>query len=393
MHSYSFLFYICLSFLITSTFISSLQVTISNDEYRYDTQGNFIDCHSGNILSINGTFYMYGERYDNVSGIGASPPIMRPHLVVYTSLDLLTWTYRGEIFSTWPNYPYGTFFTPWAVYNHQTNQVVIWFNAYIHGCCDGNWGVGISDNGLNFNVLSMNISGKYGQVDCNSILIDDDGTGYLLYSSIAENHVHSIEVLSPNYTTTIGVNLGLIGYSYSEGGVLFKYNNIYYIGYGSCCCFCKNGSGWVVHSATDIKGPWTRQPYDLNCEGNNPICGGYGERSGYPLIVNAQGIGLSYIPLANGDTAILWHGDRFLTAPYANPSCPDECQPQVPPLCGDDPRYIKGHMHDYWYPLQFNSDHTIQSFNSFVHNFTLDISQNFGTDHLPGGKRNNKKQN
>lgn len=369
---------------LTFAAILALNVTIRNDIHRTDTDGNIIDCHSGNIVAVNGTFYMYGEKYDNVSGVGPSPPLLRPRIVVYTSSDLVTWTNKGEVFSTWPNYPYGTFFTPWAVYDKIRNRFVLWFNAYVHGCCEGNWGVATSDDGLHFTVLSMNVSGTYASVDCNSILMDDDGTGYLLYTSEAEDHTHSIQLLSEDYTNTTGTNYGLFGPSYTEGGVLFKEGDLYHFGAGSCCCFCRNGSGWVHYTSPSISGPWTRQAYDLNCNSSDPaaICGGYGERADDPIRINAQGIGMSHIPLANGGTAHIWHGDRFLTAPYASPTCPDECQAQVPPLCGQDPRYIKGHMFDYWKVLVIHSDGSIEAFEPFVDSFTLDIAVGFGTDHL-----------
>ena len=53
----------------------------------------------------------------------------------------------------------------------------------------------------------------------------------------------------------------------------------------------------------------------------------YGERPNDPIRINAQGIGLSLIPLANGKTAYIWHGERWLSAPNNNPTCPDECRP------------------------------------------------------------------
>lgn len=51
----------------------ALQVTVSNSLPRLDSDGNVIDCHSGNIVHVNSTFFMYGERYKNHTGIGRSP--------------------------------------------------------------------------------------------------------------------------------------------------------------------------------------------------------------------------------------------------------------------------------------------------------------------------------
>ena len=108
--------------------------------------------------------------------------------------------------------------------------------------------------------------------------------------------------------------------------------------------------------------PVPLQPLDLNCNSTTPgdICGAYGERTGSPITItgqvrgklqrslpfarvpcrdavvtacawlfSGQGIGMSLIPLADGSTAYLWSGERWLSAPDNNPSCPDECRPET----------------------------------------------------------------
>lgn len=64
--------------------LSAKLVTIRNDVPRLDMNGDIIDCHSGNIVAVNGLYYMYGEHYGNSSGMGPSPPQMFPKIVVYT---------------------------------------------------------------------------------------------------------------------------------------------------------------------------------------------------------------------------------------------------------------------------------------------------------------------
>ncbi len=105
-----------------------------------------------------------------------------------------------------------------------------------------------------------------------------------------QDHQVSIELLTPSYTATAGKNLGLFPDHYVEGATLFKRSGKYYVGYGSCCCFCRGGSGWVVYSSTSMTGPWTRQPLDVNCNSTTPgvVCGAYGERVGDPITISAQ---------------------------------------------------------------------------------------------------------
>lgn len=118
------LFSLTLLLLIREAF--TLNVTFRNDIPRLDTEGHIIDCHSGMILPVNGTYYMYGEKYGNNTGFGPSPPALFPKIVVYTSPDMQTWTNQGEVLKNYPGSPYGTFFTPWAAYQKSTNTFVLW---------------------------------------------------------------------------------------------------------------------------------------------------------------------------------------------------------------------------------------------------------------------------
>jgi hypothetical protein len=360
----------------------SLLVTFRNDVPRLDTAGEIIDCHSGMVLPVNGTYYMYGEHYGNNTGFGPSPPALFPKIVVYTSPDMQTWTNRGEVLKNYPNYPYGTFFTPWAAYQKSTGTFVLWFNSYMHGCCDGGFGVATSTDGLTFDLLDVNLDAAM-IADCNSLLVDDDGSAYMFSTSEAADHHQFIAKL--NSTWTGSDNFKGTGYfpdRYVEGGMLWKRNGLYYAAYGSCCCFCSQGSGFVVYSSPNISAPpieWRRQPFDLNCNSTDPskVCGGFGDRNHDPITVPAQGIGLSIIPLADGSSAYLWHGERWLSAAGHNPTCDNECSP-----CTEPPSYVKGQGYTYWVPLQFDAQGNVLHFEPFVDSFTLDVAVGFGVQHL-----------
>ena len=120
-----------------------------------------------------------------------------------------------------------------------------------------------------------------------------------------------------------------------------------------------------------------------NTTDTTKICGGYGDRNGDPINVNAQGIGLSLIPLADGTTAYLWHGERWLSAKDNNPTCPDECRPETG-ICAEPEDYIKGEGFMYIVDLKFDAQGNVEKFAPFEDAITLDIAQNFGTAHLPG---------
>ena len=122
-----------------------------------------------------------------------------------------------------------------------------------------------------------------------------------------------------------------------------------------------------------------RQPLDVNCNRTDAgdICGAYGDRPSDPIRIKAQGIGLSLVPLADGSTAYLWQGERWLSGADNNPACEDACG------CLDEPPgYIKGHDFSYWIPLEFDAQGNVLPFAEFVDSFTLDVAENFGVAHL-----------
>jgi hypothetical protein len=83
--------------------------------------------------------------------------------------------------------------------------------------------------------------------------------------------------------------------------------------------------------------PTYPQPYDVNCNDNvvDEVCG-----AGNNLTIHAQGIVVSLIPLADGTTAYVWMGERWLSAPNNNPNCPDECNSGTGD-CQEPADYIK----------------------------------------------------
>ena len=71
-------------------------VTIRNDVPRRAIDGSYVDAHDGMILVVNETYYLYGEAYGNKTLATPYPWSDYPRLAVYTSPDLVHWTYRGQ---------------------------------------------------------------------------------------------------------------------------------------------------------------------------------------------------------------------------------------------------------------------------------------------------------
>ena len=113
---------------------SARLVTIHNDKPRYDVDGALVDAHDGMILAVNGSYFLYGEFYNQTTGnypwAGGYPK-----LSVYTSPDLLAWTFRAPLLiggqEGW---------IPNVFYDAKRQRFVCWYGV-------GDWGVGASRTG------------------------------------------------------------------------------------------------------------------------------------------------------------------------------------------------------------------------------------------------------
>ena len=100
-------------------------------------------------------------------------------------------------------------------------------------------------------LISFEFSGDF------DILVDDDGTAYMIYS---QKYYMSIEQLTPDYYYSTGKSYMFSEY-FVEAPIFLKKNNIYYALFGWCCCYCLQGSGVLVHTATNPMGPYTLQVF------------------------------------------------------------------------------------------------------------------------------------
>ena len=175
---------------------------------------------------------------------------------------------------------------------------------------------------------------------------------------------------------------------------MFKRGAKYYMIYSSCCCACREGSGAVVFSATNISGPWTRQHKDVNCRtpvGEEParICAGMPDpdasgkqRPTGRLVIPAQGFSISLIPTSaaeGGDTTMttyVWQGQRWLSGPNNPVECPTLCGPAVG-KCAQAANYSNANDYSYWIPLKFDEDGSVLDFEPFVAEFNIDLPSTY----------------
>lgn len=286
-------------------------ITGTAGETMYDTNGNQIQAHGGQIqqLTVDGVtkWYWIGEDKTN-----DYRPVGGIH--VYSSTDLYNWEDEGLVLKTMENpeqFETDPYFNalygdlseedkerifvdldknntvmerPKMLYNEKTGKYVIWFHA------DGRYpgsdadygkakaGVAVSDSPtgpfellgsykLHHGGTNYGYDGEAGKgsVRDMNLFKDDDGTAYVIYSSEG-NQTTYISKLNEDYTnlaTPQGEAVEGVGEDFTrnfagwsrEAPAPFKYKDKYYIVNSGCTGWSPNPAQYFV--ADHIMGPYT----------------------------------------------------------------------------------------------------------------------------------------
>ncbi len=323
-------------------------VSISNIDPRRDRNGEIMDAHDSKLFLLNGVYHWYVASYGNciepkgnngcVNGkIGDCGFQTNHNVTLYTSTDLVTWTNNGVVFGSANNLPpESVLFSPKTVFNPNTKEFVLWFNYIVGGFSRSYYAVATSKTATGpFTIQVLNVTTtQYQQDGDENIFVDDDGTGYLIYTSIAQGHGMSIEKMTPDFKGTLGASAssGIFGLTFSEAPMIFKRQGIYYAVFGHCCCYCESGSEVTVFtSTTGALGPYTQQT-------------SLGQ-------LHSQSTDIFRYLDSAGDEQFMYIGDHWQSA-----------------LDG-----IKGHDFTVWAPLQFSKDGMQVTTAGFQDNFTITV--------------------
>lgn len=226
---------------------------------RFDTEGNAIDAHDGEIQRFGDTYYLYGTSYGCGYVRMERPTTPWCGFKVYSSPDLAHWTDRGYLYdSTTANWQARcdsatlSCYRPHVVYNANTGKYVLWVNTY--------------DNAVHYHVFTADSPvGPFTEVAAPTLVyngggdmdlfVDDDGTAYLAHSITTANYDIAVEKLDASYTSGAGqaVRLGMI---HTEAPSLFKRNGTYYMTFSDPYCAYCAGTGASYVTAPTPLGPW-----------------------------------------------------------------------------------------------------------------------------------------
>ncbi|MEM8875410.1 MAG: family 43 glycosylhydrolase [Planctomycetota bacterium] len=284
--------------------------TIQNTTPRRDLNGNVIDCHDGCLEKIGDRYFLYGTRYGDTDGFTPAN-----EYVCYSSPDLENWTYHGPLFTQKLG---GVGYRPY-VKQRPDGKIVLWFNWYAT-LWEGQYGVAIADKPEGpFTIVEPDAKVNGERPGDHSLFVDDDGTAYLIFTVIGEDHRVHIEKLTSDWTGSTG-EMSERFKPHQEATAMFKRNGVYYATFGNTCCFCPQGAGVEVYRSESPLGP-----YEFVADINR-------DDEGNVIIPGQQ------THMAQVGEQWMWLSDLWESRPDG----------------------IKGHDLQYWGPLEFDANGVLQ---------------------------------
>lgn len=243
---------------------------IRNDVFWKDTSGSPIYSQGGGVLQVGDTYYWYGVRYGGAATYAANPNKLNADtsfvaVTVYSSKDLATWKLEGNALTPQTSTGSGTIGSSnWvgrvgATYHAGTKKYVL--NGQYLGTPDTTQFFATSDTPVGpfewkgtqaviKNVTNDNCGDQ-------SVFTDDDGSAYILCSSLSgRSNTYIIPLRSSDFLAAEPATR-IFGGAGREGNAMFKYNGRYYV--CSSDLHGWNASHSYYISAENITGPYSTE--------------------------------------------------------------------------------------------------------------------------------------
>jgi hypothetical protein len=238
---------------------------------KFDTDGNGIDAHDGDLSYFGGLYYLYGSSYScGYQLLIPSSPFCG--FKSYSSPDLVNWTDNGFLFdattAAWQRNcappRYGCY-RPHVLYNSSTAQYVLWINSYDsasgYHVFTASTPAGPYTEQAQPVLANEGAPGSYVNGDFD-LFLDDDGSAYINYSFInvptplgQSDHILKVQKLNSTYTSGVGTAINP-GATRAEALSLTKKDGTYYMIYGPTCAYC-SGANTLYKTASNVLGTWS----------------------------------------------------------------------------------------------------------------------------------------
>ena len=265
---------------MTAQLIAVLGVYIDNTSPRFDTLDRLMDIHDGSLSQweADGKYYWYGLGYGNCtlsriymppqycSGVflpfGSGCGFNVDHaLHVYSSRDLVRWTYEGDVLPMNMR-PKGIYFRPKVIFDARTSEYVLWINYLRRQGASWPANTPLQSYISNISTLvakSTSPTGPFllatpptvmtnlqvGGVGDFALIVGPEGSdAYIAYDAWDNGHRVRVERLNDDWTASLSGpehTTGDLSDADVEAPILFERNGWYYLLYGSTCCFCAEG--------------------------------------------------------------------------------------------------------------------------------------------------------
>jgi len=282
---------------------------ILSGEVWKDVAGDTINAHGGCVIHADGKYYWYGEHR------AAVRPNPQEGVTVYSSPDLVDWTYEGLALkaSSTPgsDIERGCIIErPKVVFNKNTGKYVMWFHLELKGKGYGpaRCAVAVSDSPVgpftfiksgrvNPGIMPLNLAKDdasqragekmewwtpewYSEIEKGmfvmrdleggqmsrdmTLFVDDDGKAYHVYSSEDNLTLHVAE-LTDDYLSHTGKYIRIFPGGHNEAPAVMKHGGKYWMITSGCTGWDPNEARLMV--ADSMMGEWRRLPNP--CRGEN----------------------------------------------------------------------------------------------------------------------------
>ncbi len=221
---------------------------------RFDTSGNAIDAHDGQLARFGNEYYLYGTSYNcgyrwqiNSSFCGFK---------VYSSTDLVHWTDRGFVVSA---YQCADCFRPHVIYDPATKKYVLWTNDS-STAAPGDFRVYTSDSPTGPFTQQALPTLAYDNCGWDFGLFQDPvtGRGYMVDTDCPDSDRGLVvEQLSPDDLTSDGQYDVIHMTNQVESPAMFYRNGTYYITMSDPTCGYCTATGTGYLTASSPLGPWS----------------------------------------------------------------------------------------------------------------------------------------